>query len=149
MVISMFSDFSPWGWFPGSENYKLQNTKYKQITNYKIQITKKTAHELHELTRISKKKKTTITKTKGSHGLPPGRISMQTMTAFGSFKVRRLKRRLKASIPGMQATYHLLHNIRHFDAFSSGEIHLKKPSVGPKGLIGPPCHGVPGRRRRK
>jgi hypothetical protein len=21
-------------------------------------------------------------------------------------------------------------------------VHLKKPSVGPKGLIGPPCHGV-------
>ena len=86
---------------------------------------------------------------KGGHSLQPKRIFMQTMTAFGSFKVRRLNRRSKASIPGMQATYHLLHNIRHFDAFSSGAIHLKKPSVGPKGLIGPPCHGVPGRRRRK
>jgi hypothetical protein len=41
MVISMFSDFSPWGWFPGSENYKLQNTKYKQITNHKLQTTNK------------------------------------------------------------------------------------------------------------
>jgi hypothetical protein len=34
------------------KNYKLQNTKYKQITNYKLQITNKVAHELHELPRI-------------------------------------------------------------------------------------------------
>ena len=51
--------------------------------NYKLQITNKAApfgqvlnafgerdsHELHELTRISKKKATSITTTKGSHGL--------------------------------------------------------------------------------
>ena len=35
-----------------------------------------------------------------------------------------------------------LYNIRHFDAFTIGSIHLKKPSGGPKGLIGPPCHGA-------
>jgi hypothetical protein len=52
-------------------------------------------------------------------------------------------RRLKASIPVVQATFHQLHNIRHFDAFAAVSIHLKKPSVGPKGLIGPPCHGAP------
>jgi hypothetical protein len=36
---------------------------------------------------------------KGDHSLQPERIFMQTMTAFGLFKVRRLKRRVKASIP--------------------------------------------------
>jgi hypothetical protein len=70
------------------------------------------------------------------------------MTAFGSFKVRRLKRRLKASIPGVQTTFHQLHNMRHFDAFTAGLIQLKKPSVGPKGLIGPPCHGAMGLTNR-
>jgi hypothetical protein len=29
----------------------------------------------------------------------------------------------------------------HFAAFSAGSNHLKKSSGGPKGLIGPPCHG--------
>jgi hypothetical protein len=74
--------------------------------------------------------------------LQPGRIFRQAMTAFGSFMVRRLKRRLKASIPGMQSTFHQSHDIRHFIAFPAGSIHLKKPSVGPKGLIGPLCHRV-------
>jgi hypothetical protein len=32
--------------------------------------------------------------------------------------------------------------MRHFDAFAADSVHLKKPSGGPKGLIGPPCHGV-------
>jgi hypothetical protein len=62
--------------------------------------------------------------------------------ANGSFKVRRLNGRLKASIPGVQATSHQLHYIRHNDPFTAGSVHLKKPSGGPKGLIGPPCHGV-------
>jgi hypothetical protein len=67
------------------KNYKLQNTNYKQITNYKIQITNKVApfghiinafgerdaHELHELTR-----------NKGSHGLHQGAFKLQTMTAL-------------------------------------------------------------------
>jgi len=43
-------------------------TNYKLQTNYKIQITKRMAHELHELTRIPTKKETSI-KTKGGHGL--------------------------------------------------------------------------------
>ena len=67
------------------KNYKLQNTNYKQITNYKIQITNKVApfghiinafgerdaHELHELTR-----------NKGSHGLHIDSFKLQTMTAL-------------------------------------------------------------------
>jgi hypothetical protein len=69
--------------------------------------------------------------------------SMQTMTASGLFKVKRLIRRMKDSIPGVQTTFHQSHNIRHFDVFAVGSIHLKKPPGGPKGLIGPPCHGAP------
>jgi hypothetical protein len=80
---------------------------------------------------------------KGGHSLHPERIFVQTMTAFGSFKVRRLRRRLKASIPGLQTTFNKLHDIRHFDAFAAGSIHLKKPSGGPKALIGSPRRGVP------
>jgi hypothetical protein len=37
--------------------------------------------------------------------------SMQTMIALGSFKVRRLKKRLKASILGVQTTFYESHNI--------------------------------------
>ena len=40
------------------------------------------AHELHELTRISEKKETGITTTKGSHGLHQGSFKLQTMTAL-------------------------------------------------------------------
>jgi len=50
--------------------------------------------------------------------------------------------RLKASIPSVQATFHQLHNLLHFAAFTAGSVHLKKPSGGPKGLIGSPCHGA-------
>jgi hypothetical protein len=49
---------------------------------------------------------------------------------------------LKASIPGVQATFHQLHDIRHFDAFAAGSVHLKKPSRWPKALIGSPCRGA-------
>ena len=56
---------------------------------------------------------------------------------------------LKASIPRVQATFHQLHDIRNFVAFTANSVHLKKPSGGPKGLIGPPCHGAPGRRRKE
>ena len=49
---------------------------------------------------------------------------------------------MKASIPFLYTNSNELYNIRHFDAFSATSIQLKKPSVGPKGLIGPPCHGV-------
>jgi hypothetical protein len=63
------------------------------------------------------------------------------MTAFGALKVRRLKRRLRASIPLLYAIPNALCNIRHFDAFTDDSVQLKKPSGGPQGLIGPPCHG--------
>jgi hypothetical protein len=60
-------------------------------------------------------------------------------------KVRRVEgkklRRLKASIPFLHTNSNKLYNIRYLGAFSVGSIHLKKPSGGPKGLIGPPCHG--------
>jgi glycosyltransferase involved in cell wall biosynthesis len=79
---------------------------------------------------------------KGGHGLQPGRIFMQTMTAFGSVKIRRLIRGLKASIPCVHTISNRLYDILHFAAFSAGSFQLKKPSGGPKGLIGPPCHGV-------
>jgi hypothetical protein len=64
-------------------------------------------------------------------------------------KVRSSKKRLKASKPCDKANFNELFNIPHFVAFSADSIHLKKPSGGPKGLIGPPCHGAPGRRRQK
>jgi hypothetical protein len=62
-------------------------------------------------------------------------------------KVRSSKMRLKASKPCLSVNSYELYNNRHFEAFAADSIHLKKPSVGPKGLIGPPCHGAPGRRR--
>jgi hypothetical protein len=64
-------------------------------------------------------------------------------------KVRTSKVRLKASKQSLSTNSHELNNIRHFNEFATGSVHLKKPSVGPKGLIGPPCHGAPGRRRQK
>jgi len=51
-------------------------------------------------------------------------------------------RRLKASKPFLHTNSNALSANRHFDAFAAGSVHLKKPSVGPKGLIGPPCHGA-------
>jgi hypothetical protein len=63
-------------------------------------------------------------------------------------KVRSSKTILKASIPLLYANCNELYNIQLFYALITGSIHLKKPSVGPKGLIGPPCHGAPGRRRQ-
>jgi hypothetical protein len=58
-------------------------------------------------------------------------------------------RRLKALKPFLHTSSDALYDYRHFAVFSAGSVHLKKPSVGPKGLIGPPCHGAPGRRRQK
>jgi len=52
-------------------------------------------------------------------------------------------KRLKASIPFFYANSNTLYDFRHFYAFTAGLVHLKKPSGGPKGLIGPPCHGAP------
>jgi hypothetical protein len=68
------------------------------------------------------------------------------MTAFGWFKGGMLIRRLKASIPIMQTTFFQSYDIRYFDVFAAVLVQLKKPSGGPKGLIGPPCHGD--RRKR-
>jgi hypothetical protein len=64
-------------------------------------------------------------------------------------KVRSSKTRLKASRPVLKGNSETLYYIQHFTAFSADSVHLKKPSGGPKGLIGPPCHGAPGRRRHK
>ena len=63
--------------------------------------------------------------------------------------MRNLKMRLKASKPCVSANSHELYTIQHFDVVAASTVHLKKPSVGPKGLIGPPCHGAPGRRRQE
>jgi hypothetical protein len=79
---------------------------------------------------------------KDGHGLHRGRTFGQTMTVFGSRLVRRLKRGLKASIPGVQTTSQQSYDIKYFDAVVAGSVHLKKPLGGSKGLIGPPCHGV-------
>jgi hypothetical protein len=51
-------------------------------------------------------------------------------------------RRLKASKPFLHDNSNALYDTQHFAAFSANSIHLKKPSGGPKGLIGPPCHGA-------
>ena len=58
-------------------------------------------------------------------------------------------RRLKASKPIMHSNSDALYDYMHIATFSADLIHLKKPSCGPKGLIGPPCHGAPGRRRQE
>jgi hypothetical protein len=58
-------------------NVPVQKKGRGRMTNYK-----KTAHELHELTRISKKKETDITTTKGSHGLHQDTMKLQSMTAL-------------------------------------------------------------------
>jgi hypothetical protein len=64
-------------------------------------------------------------------------------------KVRTLKVSLKASKPFLQENSNALYDHQHIDAFSADSVQLKKPSGGPKGLIGPPCHGVLTRRRQK
>jgi len=63
-------------------------------------------------------------------------------------KLRNSNMRLKASIPNVHANSNISHDIRDAAAFPAEPIHLKKPSRGPKGLIGSPCHGAPGRRRQ-
>jgi hypothetical protein len=102
-----------------------------------------------------------LNKRKGSHGLHQDFFTLQTMTALiKSFcggvknegwkgrmvegeKLRILKMRLKASKPFLHENSNALYDYRHFAAFSADSVHLKKPSGGPKGLIGPPCHGAP------
>jgi hypothetical protein len=51
------------------KDYKLQNTNYKQITNYKLQITKGVAPPTYYC-------------KEGSHGLHQGFFKLQTMTAL-------------------------------------------------------------------
>jgi hypothetical protein len=69
------------------------------------------------------------------------------MTSDGGRKVRRVEdkrlRRLKAAKSFLHENSNALHDWRHFAAFSVDSVHSKKPSGGPKGLIGPPCHGAP------
>jgi hypothetical protein len=55
---------------------------------------------------------------------------------------------LKASIPLLYVHSNEYSN-RYYAAFAAGSVHLKKPSGGPKGLIGPPCHGAPWTPRQK
>ena len=57
-------------------------------------------------------------------------------------KVRSSRVRLKASKHSLCGNYNALSDFQHFAAFPVDSVHLKKPSVGPKGLIGPPCHGA-------
>jgi len=64
-------------------------------------------------------------------------------------KVRSSETGLKASKPFVSANSHELSINRHPDASAADTVHSKKSSGGPKGLIGPPCHGAPGRRRQK
>jgi hypothetical protein len=80
---------------------------------------------------------------KGGHCLQTESLSMQTITAFGLFIVRRLKRGLKTSIHFVDRNFSGLLDILYFTAFAAGSIQLKKSSVGPKGLIGPTCHVAP------
>jgi hypothetical protein len=42
---------------------------------------------------------------------------------------------LKASIPGVQATFNQLHDIPHFGPFIAASIYLKKPQEAAKELI--------------
>ena len=104
------------------KNYKLQNTNYKQITNYNVRNYKqKNNQKFLRMFHGTQEKKKEDTKL----------------------------RRLKASISFLYTNSNEFYNIPQFDAFTVGPIHLKKPSGGPKGLIGPPCHGAPGCRRQK
>ena len=50
---------------------------------------------------------------------------------------------LKASKHSLNTNSNALYGCRQSEALSSDSIQSKKPSGGPKGLIGPPCHGAP------
>jgi hypothetical protein len=75
-----------------------------------------------------------------------GRGLLERSLVIGHWSLVSDLRRLKASIPVVQLTFFKSHNIRYFDAFTAISIQLKKPSGGPKGLIGPPCHGAGGNK---
>jgi hypothetical protein len=68
--------------------------------------------------------------------------SMQTMTAFDFFKTRRLKRRLKASIPYMQKNSNVLHDFLYFAAFTAASVQLKKPQEARRALSVPHAMGL-------
>jgi hypothetical protein len=72
------------------------------------------------------------------------------------WKGRRVEgEKFKKEIEGFDTLFvnkfQILYYMRNFTAFSDASVHLKKPSGGPKGLIGSPCHGAPwpGRRRQE
>jgi excinuclease UvrABC ATPase subunit len=121
-----------------SENYKLQNTNYKHITNYNVQNYKQKTNEKLLQGGLNQW-------VSGSVGQWVSRPVDQKARKVEGEKVRSSKMRLKASKPFLSANSHELYNNRHYDAFPADSVHLKKPSVGPKGLIAPPCHGAPGR----
>jgi hypothetical protein len=56
---------------------------------------------------------------------------------------------MKASIPYVHTNSNRLFDILHFAAFSAVSVQLKKPSVGPKGLIGSPRRGAEGKKNKK
>jgi hypothetical protein len=56
--------------------------------------------------------------------------------------------RLKASIPILDVNSDEIYGIRYFNSINALSVHLKKPSGGPKGLIGPPCHGADERMKK-
>jgi hypothetical protein len=56
-------------------------------------------------------------------------------------KLRSSKTRSKASKPPSNENSYALYDLRQFIAFSSDPLQSKKPSVGPKGLIGPHAMG--------
>jgi hypothetical protein len=51
-------------------------------------------------------------------------------------------RRLKASIPLLHTNSNESYNFDILMHLLPALVHLKKSSGGPKGLIGPPCHGA-------
>jgi NADH-quinone oxidoreductase subunit F len=65
-----------------SEGYFYIRAEYPLAVQRVNAAIDKMAHELHELTRIPEKKETTITTTKGSHGLHQDSLELQTMTAL-------------------------------------------------------------------
>jgi len=127
-------------------NYKLQNTNYKQITNYKLQITNKVAHELHELTRIAGKDYNGEITTKGSHGLHQDTFKLQTMTALiKSFcrgnRISRSVGQWFSSTAGSRGNEFLIMAPRQQP--ETNESQHKRFAQH----IGPPRRGATGRRR--
>ena len=66
----------------------------------------------------------------------------QEVRRMGSEKVRNSKMRLKASKHSLHTNYNASSYYQHFAAFPVDSVQSKKSSGGPKGLIGPPCHGA-------